>query len=180
MGRTGRALTLRGTYKLDDGAIGEMTNILDYIGPDRTRAWRIVGAWIWPKDIQAETGSSNETCAVGAMLSTDFFKVVQFNTCMDAGDNRQCGWMYKQYQRRADGTDYIVPNATSIPESCGFLIDFDTLVVKELYLTMFVRSEGSTNPSRTWNYLIALEERKVTPWESLFQQIKGIGQDQDS
>ncbi len=42
------ALTLRGTYTLDDGSIGTMTNILDYISPDRTRAWRLTGAWLWP------------------------------------------------------------------------------------------------------------------------------------
>jgi len=176
----GRALTLRGTYTLDDGSIGTMTNILDYISPDRTRAWRLTGAWLWPKEIQAETGTSDGMMGVGAMLSTDFFKVVQFNDQLDAADNRQCAWYYKQYLNRANGTDYLVPNASSIPESCRFLIDEDTLIVKELYLQVMCRSETATNPSREWNYLIALEEVKVTAWESLFQQIKGIGQDQDN
>ena len=35
----GRFLTLRGTYDLDDGAIGVQKELLDYISPDRTRAW---------------------------------------------------------------------------------------------------------------------------------------------
>jgi hypothetical protein len=176
----GRFLTLRGTYDLDDGAIGVQKELLDYISPDRTRAWRLEGAWLWPKDIQEDTGGSSETCGVGAMLATDTFKVTQFNDLLDAGDNRQCAWYWKQYQRRDGSTDYIIPNATTIPESCRFLIDEDTLIVKELYLQVMVRSEGATNPARRWNYLIALREVKVSPWESLFQQLKGIGQDQDS
>jgi len=37
-------------------------------------------------------------------------------------------------------------------------------------------TEFSTSPSRLWNYMVILEEIKVQPAESVFLQIKGMGQ----
>jgi len=77
---------------------------------------------------------------------------------------------------RAGGTDFIVKNAQS-PSSSAFIIDEDTIVVNQLHIAFGFRTESATSPSRDWNYLVTLEEVKLTAWESIFQQIKGMGQD---
>jgi hypothetical protein len=38
-------------------------------------------------------------------------------------------------------------------------------------------TESSTSPTRHWGYMVTLEEVRVTPSQSIFQQIKGMGQD---
>jgi len=98
-------------------------------------------------------------------------------------DNRIFGWMQQQYMRRTtsggSSTDYILPNS-GLNLMCRFIVDEDTTIVKELWLGMASSSDGSDEPPRLWNYLIDLEEVKISPEQSVFQQIKGMGQDIDA
>ena len=60
------------------------------------------------------------------------------------------------------------------------LNDPDSFVTKELYLNLGSATDVDVSNVREIGYLIILEERKVTPAESVFQQIKGMGQDIDA
>ena len=44
-----RAFSLRGTIQIDDNAVmATPQSIFAYESPNRTKAWRITGAWVWP------------------------------------------------------------------------------------------------------------------------------------
>ena len=72
----------------------------------------------------------------------------------------------------------MVTDAGFISES-KFIIDPDQMVTKELYISMAATSDSSISFEREWGYMIVLEEEKVSAIQSLFQQIKGSGQDLD-
>ena len=60
------------------------------------------------------------------------------------------------------------------------LVDPDHLITKELYINFANTSDTDVSAVRHWGWLIVLEERKITPVQSVFQQIKGMGQDLDA
>ena len=171
-----RTFSLRGTYDLADNALGQHKNIFDYVSPDRSRAWKIREAWIFPKDLRAEIGGSDGQFCLQAHLATDTWTLTEFDQVVDVADNRQCAWSTSQYVLRAAGTDFLCP-ANGIPAGGVFICDPDTIIVKELYIAAAASSESTTSPTRAWNYVIVLEEIKVSPSESILQQVKGIGQD---
>ena len=51
------------------------------------------------------------------------------------------------------------------------------MIVKELWIGGNSTTESEESPVREWGYMITLEEIKVSPSQSVFQQIKGMGQD---
>ncbi|SVD51478.1 uncharacterized protein METZ01_LOCUS404332 [marine metagenome] len=51
------------------------------------------------------------------------------------------------------------------------------MITKQIYLNVGTATDVDESASREWGYLIILEEQKVSAAESLFQQLKGIGQD---
>tara|TARA_R100001530_G_scaffold132532_1_gene105031 strand:- start:514 stop:720 length:207 start_codon:yes stop_codon:yes gene_type:complete len=58
------------------------------------------------------------------------------------------------------------------------IVDEDRIITNELYILSYGLSEAQ-NYSYVANYYIVLEEVKLTSTESVFNQIKGIGQDID-
>lgn len=173
-----RTMTLRGIITCKDGNRSPPVQVLDYVSPDRTRGWRIKGAWLWCQTIRASTpNDAHGPMVIQATLSTQEVKPI-FDQFVD--DNRNFGWMQQHYLKRTtsggSSTDYIVPNA-GLNTECKFIIDEDTTIVKELYLGMSSSQDGSDEPERKWNFLIDLEEVKVSPEQSVFQQLKGMGQD---
>lgn len=174
-----RVFSLRGVAEIADNALGKENLLIDYVSPDRTRAWRIEAAWLWPVEVRADMGAD----AVGQMvvqacLHTDNINWSSFDEVNNPADNRQCAWFQQQYMTRSQSAvfDFIVANGTSLPE-CRFLVDPDTRVSKELYLSMSSTKDGTTSPVRKWGWMVILREEKVSPAESLFAQIKGAGQD---
>jgi len=170
-------MTLRGVIECADGNRSHAQNVLDYVSPDRTRGWVIKDAWLWCQTIRAQTPNDDHgQMIIQAQLSTEEVAPV-FDQYVN--DNRIFGWMQQQYMRRTtssgSSTDYILPNA-GLNVMCRFIIDHDTTIVKELWLGMGTSSDGSDEPLRLWNYLIDLEEVKISPEQSVFQQIKGMGQ----
>jgi len=179
----GRTFSLRGELTIADNAIlapsplnGSM--LLDYQSPDRRKAWKVNAAYMWPRDVDEEIGSTDGMGILNATLFTDQMRVPGFNDMSAAGENRQFGWCQQQFLIRHAGTDFAVANGGN--GIADFLIDPDTLVTKEMYLGFFFRTESATSPERTWNYMIELEEVKISSNESILQQLKGIGQDIDS
>jgi len=173
----GRTFSLRGIITQDDNALGQHNQILEYESPDRTKGWRIKEAYLWPKQWLEDIGGSDGQYGLAAHLSTDQWTIAGFNEYMDVGDNRQCAWLDKQMIMRHDASgDMLVP-AGGNNFMQRFVIDPDTTVSVALYLAFVGKTEFSTSPSREWNYLIILEETPLAPAESVFLQIKGMGQD---
>lgn len=93
---------------------------------------------------------------------------------LDPTDNRSFGWaLWCGYIREEASGDFI--SAESEPMA-RFCIDPDTYVVKELWISMNSTTESSTSPTRQWGYMVVMEEVKITPSQSIFQQIKGMAQ----
>tara|TARA_Y100000310_G_C20539160_1_gene742352 strand:+ start:359 stop:898 length:540 start_codon:yes stop_codon:yes gene_type:complete len=177
-----KAFSLRGVIEIDDNAVMAAPQLaFAYESPNRTKAWRITGAWVWPQEVDKEIGTSDlQGLAVGTLLTDTASNAAGFNGISNVSDNRQCAWHNAQYNLRAGGTDFLTRNGAGSPDGFAFLIDEDTVVVNGLYINFGFRTESATSPSRKWNYMITLEEKKVTAWESIFQQIKGMGQDIDN
>lgn len=176
----GRIFSLRGTYSITDNIQGPQKLLLDYVSPDRTRAWKIIKAYVWPKDFTGTASGSTDQAGMACFtLWTDTAVTLLSNELMNAADNRQCAWSMQQYNTR-DSLEMIFAQGRG-EEMPQFTIDPDTLVTKELYLQGQFKHDGpAPQANREWNYLIILESKKVTASESLFQQIKGIGQNIDS
>ena len=96
-----------------------------------------------------------------------------------ADDNRIFAWNQVHY-RGFDAQDYWLPHA-STPASQNFLIDLDRIITNDLFIyVMALTNDGIVTPQPVRvNYMIALEEKKISPSQSLLQQLKGIGQDID-
>lgn len=171
----GRTFSLRGDYAMTDNALPGQKLLLDYVSPDRTKAWRVVEAYMWPSDLRA-TIEEDGRSVLQATLWTDNASINRWEDSFTAVDNRQCGWLIDHYMVRKNGTNFITPNNGG-KDGRMFIIDPDVLVTKELYLSAAFTTESAVSPSRDWSYLIVLEEIKVSPSQSLFQQIKGMGQD---
>lgn len=170
-----RTFSLRGKFSVADNAIFQQ-NIFDYVSPDRTKAWMIDGAFFWPITTRKEIGGSDGQYNASMSLSTDQIEITAFDLIMDPSDNRTCAWGASGFSIRHGGpSDFLAYQ--SLNRCAELLVDPDVLVSKELHLNFQSTSESSTSPTREWGYMIVLKERKVTPSQSLFQQIKGMGQD---
>ncbi len=170
-----RVFTLRGAFEVADNAIYQQ-EIFDYASPDRRMAWEITGAFFWPITIRGEIGASDGQMNASMSLSTDIIGITAFDLILDPSDNRTCAWGTGGFSIRNGGAnDFLAYQSLNrVPE---LLIDPDVLVTKELHLNFQSTSESTDSPTRKWGYMIVLRERKVSPEQSLFQQIKGMGQD---
>lgn len=178
----GRILTLRGAIDttINSTTAGEEL-VLSYQSPDRTKGWKVTGAWIWiDTKSQNNITSNNNPALIGCLATDELDEPVRIAEITTAQDNRVFGWTAIHY-RGFDTEDYYVPHA-STPASQGMLIDFDRIVTNDLYLyVMMIANGGITIPAPVKvNYMIALEEQKLDPAQSVLQQLKGIGQDIDN
>lgn len=165
--------SLRGKINLDDNSTMKAIRLFDYVSPDRTRAWRVTRAYLWPVTQRAATGATEGKIVVQAALATDKGVSANWNGIMDPEDNRAFAWCSWNGFLRDASDDFISAETTDIQE---FVIDPDPLIVKELWISAACTTESTTSPNRDWAYMIVLEEEKVTPSQSVFQQIKGAGQ----
>ena len=172
-----RKFTLRGSYEATDNSVGNTKNIFDYVSPDRTRAWKIARAVFWPIDTRADKGSDgNGKYVMTSTLYTDFARQTDWAAQINPEDNRACGFgIWSGYAFENGSSDFIASHGSD--GIVSYVIDSDTVVTKELHIAFSSTVFGTTNPVRKWGYMIELEALKVTAAESLFQQIKGMGQD---
>ena len=175
----GRSMTVRGVIETNmNDSVAGVDLALSYESPDRTKAWRVTGAWVWIDTLAQNTITSNNNPALTACLATDELDApVRIGELTTASDNRIFGWTQVHY-RGFDTEEYFVPNA-STPRSNEFLIDFDRIVTNQLYIyALMVSNGGVTTPMPIdVNYMISLEEISIKPEQSVLQQLKGIGQD---
>lgn len=170
--------SLRGKLTLADNAIGQTIRIFDYVSPDRTRAWRVKHAHVWPITIREDTGSDEGKIAAQFAIATDDGWNTKWDGILDPTENRTFGWaLWSGFVRENGSSDFICPESGYL--TSPFTIDPDTIVVKELWIAMCSTTESGTSPVRDWGYMVVLEEVKVTPAQSIFQQIKGMAQNVD-
>ena len=179
----GRVLTVRGSIDTDWGATRAVEQLIfNYESPDRTKGWKVTGAWIWLDTLSQNAITSNNNPAVVAALATDSIippgtPGVGMDAITTADDNRLFGWTQIHY-RGFDANDYYVGHA-STPAQQSFLIDFNRIVTNELFMNVMGITNGGLpaglNPVKI-NYMISLEEVKISPSQSILQQLKGIGQ----
>jgi len=180
----GRTLTLRGSIEhIIQSPRSTEKLIFNYESPDRTKGWKVKGAWLWLSPLGNTITANCNPLIIGA-LGTDSIldggPGVSINKLASADDNRLFGWTQIHY-RGFDAQDYMVPHA-STPSDQSFLLDLNRIVTNELYLSVNgLANNGLTGPwTGTFNYMIALEEVKISPTQSILQQLKGIGQNIDN
>ena len=110
-----------------------------------------------------------------AALGTDQGKF-NHDELSDPTENRLFAWAQQNYNHRDAPTDFITPNGFPLNQA-RFLVDPDTLITKEMYISVGTTTDRDESKAREWGYMVILEEQKVSASESLFQQIKGMGQD---
>lgn len=166
--------SLRGKLSLADNALLPAIRVFDYVSPDRTRAWRVKEAHVWPLTVREDTGSDEGKILQQFTLYTDDGADTKWNHINDPTENRGFAWaMWAGYVRNNGSDDFITPENDAFAK---FLVDPDTVVVKELWISCASTTESANAPVRDWGYMIVLEEIKVTPAQSVFQQIKGMAQ----
>ena len=170
----GRVFSLRGKFVGYDGGVTANHLVFDYVSPDRKKAWKVDGAWIWPITVRGDVGIDG-VVGLNAVLTTDEIKT-NILTISDPTDNRVFAWAQNKYNIRDAEDDFIVSDSGFLRDA-QFVIDPDTLVTKELYISAAMSSDSSLSTEREWGFMIVLREVKVSAMESLFQQIKGMGQD---
>lgn len=173
-----RIFSLRGTVSCMDNAVTANHEIFDYQSADRSKGWRVLYAYVWPRDWNKVTANGQGFLALVTALATDTGKFNE-NELSDASENRLFAWGQQTYNLRNANIQFITPNATPLGRM-NMLIDPDTIIVKELYLNIATATDHDSSSSREYSYLIVVQEEKVTPSQSVFQQIKGMGQDIDT
>ena len=183
----GRVLTVRGSIDtVWNSPRATESLVFNYESPDRTKGWKVTGSWIWIDTLSQNTITANNNPAIVAALATDSIipagaPGVGMDAITTADDNRLFGWTQIHY-RGFDTNDYFVPHA-STPASQSFLLDLDRIVTNELFMNVQCITNGGlpagSNPVKV-NYMIALEEVKISPSQSILQQLKGIGQNIDN
>ena len=187
-----RTMSLRGSLPMTIGravsfGVASEHQIFEYESPDRTKGWRVTYARMWLQQCVTGTAGGDgrllaqftlSTDSLGAFAIVDADDAKEWENRMGAGDNRTIAWSTTDYQQRdnVDG-DFIVPAAGQ--GNHDMLLDVDRIVTSELWVQLYGITEF-TNFDTTCNYYVELEEVKVTPAQSVFQQLKGIGQDIDS
>ena len=168
--------SLRGKIKaVTTNATPVQTQIFDYVSSDRRKGWKVVEAYVWP--ITQRTtggGGADGQFSFQSCLATDFVRVTTDNI-LDPSDNRYFAWANAGYKTADGANDGLYPQSLNTLPS--FTIDPDPIIVKELHITIGSVDETGFSEERDFGYLIVLEERKLTPEQSVFQQIKGMGQD---
>ena len=184
-------VTLRGAIDVTLGkdtsfGASEEKQIFEYESPDRTRGWRIRYAAFWVQQgISSTLGGDNRlmiqstlsTDSLGAVTITDGATAKEWTQRMGAGDNRTMACLSQDYQNRENtNADFITPGQGWGRE---MIVDFDRIITNELWLQTYAVTEGDEGDV-VCNYYIELEQIKISASQSVFQQLKGIGQDIDS
>lgn len=172
-----RQLTFRGTIDLADNARGLDHKIFSYESSNLTKAWKVIGFHLWPETIRADTGSTSGQLMLTASLATDIIGSVGFDKICSVDDNRQIAWISKGYNlRSASPVSDFLAAPTGLESNVG-LVDPDHLINRNLYINLTTISDSSTSPTRSYNYLVILEPRKITENEAILQIVKGVAQD---
>lgn len=185
----GRIMTLRGELDFQFGrstgfGTGAEHELFSYTSIDRQRAWKVKFARVWVQELINQVGPDQRAVAQFTLATdtlgirnadvTDIDTAKAWENLMGAGDNRTIGWLTTDYLNRDNTTADFLMQSYRAPD---MLLDADRIVTNELYLSCYGLHEANSDIDTVINYYIELEEMKITPSESILQQLKGIGQD---
>lgn len=168
--------TIRGTLEVN-GPLPVEKLVFSYESPDRTRGWRVDGAWLWIANPETTVAGSGNALLMGNLATDTYFKNIR--TIIDPDDNRSIGWHSKQYHTQNGIIDFWYPNATDTSQS-EFLLDLERIITNELYISAAVATAVSVPPPIRVGYMIVLKEVSLSAGQSLLQQLKGVGQNIDN
>jgi len=146
---------------------------------------------MWIQEALVGSGAADARALLQTALTTDgYFQETKITNATTArrweraigpGDNRTIGWGLTDYGNRDNvSADWIMPHGAAPDMGNNLVLDPDRLVTSALYIATFAVIEGATTIGPfEMGYCIELEEMTITPIQSLFQQIKGMGQDTD-
>ena len=175
MKSTGKTLTLRGTTALFNTTTDfYLENILDYANVlDIEKGWKIRWFEVWPVALNPTATLARNTLSIEAILTTDSIPIAQ--RVNRADDNRMIGWSNSGYDC---GTDPASKTGGFIGSQ--IVIDPDHVVQKELNIMFRLLANAALEgESRQMNYIVYLEEVKLTPSESIVSTIKQSAQNLD-
>ena len=192
----GRVMTLRGEFLTSFGkqtTFGKVNGklLFEYESSDRTKGWKVRYAAVWCQQITQGTSGGDGRAVWQGCLSTDQISNKQskvtdaatarrYQSAIGAGDNRTIAWWTQDMLIRDDtDADWIVPHGATSKAATELICDFDRIITNELYIMTYGATEGENIVDLVANYYIELEEVKLTPSGSVFQQLKGIGQEAD-
>ena len=190
----GRTMTLRGNFLTSFGTATTygMVNgklIFEYESPDRTRGWRVRYAAVWCQEATQGTSGGDARALWQIALSTDQIGRTQskitdgatarrYQRAIGAGDNRMIAWATQDMLIRDNvDADWIAPHGATSRAATELICDYDRVITNELYILTYGVTEGSSIEDLVANYYIELEEINLTPSASVFQQLKGVGQE---
>lgn len=176
----GRLMTLRGTTP-DTADNGRYLNfqIFSFEANILEKGWIVKEFYFWPADVRADTGSTSGQFQIAATLSTDEIPsgLGGFGDLGSCSDNRTFAWMQKGYNRRDSAITDFITSPTGLYYDNKGIVDPDHVVNDALYINYFSTSDSTTSPNRKYNYMVVLEEIKLTPARAILSLLKGKGQD---
>lgn len=176
----GKIMTLRGvTDPTADNGRHLNFQIFSFEANVLERGWIVRDFYFWPADVRANTGSTDGQFQIAATLTTDEIPSALggFDDLASVRDNRTIAWMQKGYNRRNSAIEDFITSPTGLYYDNKAIIDPDHLVNDALYINFFSTSDSTTSPQRVYNYMVVLEEVKVTPAKAILSLLKGKGQD---
>lgn len=172
MKSTGKTLTLRGTTALFNTTSDfYLENILDYANVlDIEKGWKIRWFEVWPVGLNLAATKGRQMGSIESILTTDSIPIAQ--RLNRADDNRMIAWSNAGYDFGSEPTS----KDTGIKGS-QIVIDPDHVIQKELNIMFrILGSNTMEGETHQMNYIVYLEEVKLTPSESIVSTIKQSAQ----
>ena len=179
----GKMMTLRGvTDPTADNGRHLNFQIFSFEANVLERGWIVRDFYFWPADLRAATGSTEGQFGLCATLTTDEIPSTLggFEDLGSCRDNRTIAWMQKGYNLRDSAISDFITSPTGLYYDNKAIIDPDHLLNDALYINFYSTSHSTTSPQRVYNYMVVLEEVKVTPAKAILSLLKGKGQDLDN
>jgi len=180
-----KTMTLRGSWMQGPNKVGTQHNILSYESPDRTRAWKLKDAWIFPASVgEFDITIGRDERVMGfSLLETDI-ATLQMSEIHSVNDNRNLAWGEHAYELSpnpsAAGNGFLWSGYEGIDRN-KLLHDEDRIITNDLFCRISWFSGHSDELGEIeWNYYVVLEEVEISPTEGILQQLKGIAQSIDS
>ena len=166
----GRTLTLRGVLEPFSQEIPTYPEqIFEYESAGTDRAWKVIRWTMWPSDFgEGQPWTTGTNPILHHTLYTDSGANP---VTLPADENRSIGWHF--------WTSTIGKEMKCLSPLFKWTdLDPDHLVTGQLFIGSGICCHSADNAlTSEWSYMIELESRKVSPAESIFQTLKGRGQD---